>query len=77
MIELIRELREWTFWMMEAGILTYVGLEYHYDKAKDDAKKQRRTKTTRKTTKGASGESIMEEQIEITEPVDEKKDGLH
>jgi hypothetical protein len=56
-----RETRNWTV------------KEFYYDKDKDDAKKQRRTKTTRKTTKGAGGESVTEEQIEVTEPIAEAK----
>ncbi len=47
--------------------------EYQYDEQKDLEKKQKRTRTTRKTTKGAGGESVTEEQIEVTEPVAEEK----
>lgn len=42
--------------------------EFDYDKAKDDRRK--RTKTTKKTTKGKDGE-ITEESTEISEPVNE------
>lgn len=68
----VTEVREWTMWLMEAGILFYVGLEYHYDKAKDE-KKQRRTKTTKKTTSKVGGESVVEESTEVSEPVNGDK----
>ncbi len=73
MLELIHELREWTMWIMEAGILIYVGLEYHYDKAKDDAKKQRKTRTTKKTVQTRDGGSTVEETTETSEPILEDK----
>lgn len=62
---------------MEGGILLYVAMEYHYDKAKDDAKKQKKTRTTKKTTNMPSGDVITEESIETVEstgePNEEKK----
>lgn len=48
--------------------------EFEYDKAKDDQKKQKRTKTTRKTTTQPSGESIVEEETEISEPVQDREE---
>lgn len=45
--------------------------EYEYDENKDLEKKQRRTKTTKKTT-NKNGESIVEESTETSEPVQEK-----
>jgi len=47
--------------------------EYKYDEAKDLAKKQRRTKTTKKVTTQPSGESVSEETTEVTEPTGEQK----
>lgn len=67
MIEFIHELREWSMWAMEAGILYYVAREFYYDRDKDIEKKQRRTKTTKKTTNKA-GESVVEETTETTAP---------
>lgn len=46
--------------------------EYDYDKQKDDLKRQRKTKTTKKTTNKA-GESIVEETTETSEPVEMNK----
>lgn len=66
------EIRDWTMWLMEGGILYYVAREFYYDKVKDEEKKQRRTKTTRKITKGIGGESVTEESIENIEPVQEE-----
>lgn len=62
------EFREWTFWIMEAGILYYVAREFYYDRDKDIEKKQKKTKTTKKTTKGAQGETT-EEVTETSEPM--------
>lgn len=71
MIELINELREWTMWGMEAGILYYVAREFYYDRDKDLEKKHKKTRTTKKTTNKA-GESIVEESTEVSEPMQEK-----
>ena len=46
--------------------------EYRYDEAKDLAKKQRRTKTTKKTTRNPGGIEITEESSEVTEPTNEE-----
>ena len=70
---ILAEIREWGMFVMELGILLYVGMEYHYDKNKDEAKKQKKTKTTRKTTPNPSGGNIVEEVTEISEPMEEKK----
>lgn len=43
--------------------------EYKYDADKDLAKKQKRTKTTKKTTTQPTGESTVEEQTETIEPI--------
>lgn len=72
-MSLIYELREWGMFLMEAGILIVVWMEYNYDRDKDEAKKQRKTRTTKKTTQSKDGSSTTEESIETTEPVEEKK----
>jgi hypothetical protein len=63
---LIQELREWGIFLIDVGILWILILEYNYDAAKD-AKKQRRTKTTKKTTTLPTGEVITDEQTEMVE----------
>ncbi len=55
------EIREWIMFIAELYICGILTVEYYYD-ANKDAKKTRRTKTTKKTTK-ADG-SITEEQSE-------------
>lgn len=58
-----------------AGAAFYILVkEYKYDEAKDIAKKQRRTKTTKKTTVHPGGDSISEETTEIEEPTNEERD---
>lgn len=42
--------------------------EFQYDESKDLAKKQRRTKTTKKVTTQPGGTSISEETTETVEP---------
>lgn len=64
---ILAEFREWTMWMMEAGILYILIAEYNYDKEKDDAKKQRRTKTTKKTVTTPTGDVVTEEHTETFE----------
>jgi len=59
----ILDFREWTAWVMEFVIMLYVVKEFYYDKGKDD-KKQRRSRTIKKTTTAPSGEVITEEQTE-------------
>lgn len=49
--------------------LRWIVKEYEYDAQKDLEKKQRRTKTTKKTTTQPSGISTTEEQTEIIEPM--------
>lgn len=71
MTALLVEFREWTMWLMEAGILIVVTMEYLYDKEKDD-RKQRRTRTTKKTTTAPGGVSTAEETTETFEPIEEK-----
>jgi hypothetical protein len=62
------EIRENLMLLLEAGILLVVALEYFYDRNKDLEKKQKRTKTTKRVTKGASGETIEESTTETSEP---------
>lgn len=66
-MEWILELREWTMWLMEAGILYYVAREFYYDRDKDIEKKQRKTRTTKKTTTMPSGDIVTDEQTETVE----------
>lgn len=70
---MLLEIREWTMWAMEAGILYFVAKEFYYDKQKDDAKKQKKTRTTKKTTTQPGGGSVVEEQTETIEPVSDIK----
>lgn len=68
MYQTIIELREWGMFLLEAGILYVVWKEYVYDYRKDEEKRHRRVKTTKKTTKGAQGETT-EEVTETSEPM--------
>lgn len=63
------EIREWIAFVVECLILLVVWMEYRYDKEKDDAKKHRKTKTTKKTTNNKDGESVVEESTEVSEPI--------
>jgi hypothetical protein len=72
-------LTQWeSFWLftillteMVVGISTLYILikEYRYDEAKDLAKKQKRTKTTKKVTESKDGQKIVEETTETSEPM--------
>lgn len=53
--------------------LVWVKKEYAYDEQKDVEKKQKRTRTTKKTTTQPSGASITEESSEVVEPTGEQK----
>lgn len=68
---MLSELREWTMLAFEAYICWILTLEYFYDAAKD-AKKQRRTKTTKKTTTLPSGDVVTEESSESVESKEPK-----
>lgn len=65
----------WLFVILLAGLLVelhsnyMLRKEYEYDKAKDDRRK--RTRTTKKTTSKADGDSVVEESTEVSEPVGE------
>lgn len=53
--------------------LVWVKKEFVYDEQKDLEKKQKRTKTTKKTTTQPSGMSTVEETSEVIEPTGEHK----
>lgn len=53
--------------------LTWVKREYFYDEGKDLARKQKKTKTTKKTTTQPGGASIVEEQTEVSENIPDQK----
>jgi hypothetical protein len=57
------------------GRLSYewIKKEYEYDEAKDLEKKQRRTRTSKKTTTQPGGISVVEESTETVEPTGEQK----
>lgn len=67
------ELRDWSNWVAEWLIVAILIVEFFYDKAKDDAKKQKKTRTTKRTIPQVSGGNIVEETTEVSEPVEEKK----
>lgn len=58
---------------MIAGMYTayVVTIEYRYDEAKDIEKKQRRTRTTKKTTRNPGGVETTEESSEVLESLGE------
>ena len=66
---------EWLFTILAVetfiGFLTlsWVKREYYYDANKDIEKKQRRTKTTKKTVTQPTGVTTTEETSEVSEPV--------
>ena len=53
--------------------LTWVKREFFYDEGKDLARKQKKTKTIKKTTTQPGGASIVEEQTEVSENVPDQK----
>lgn len=63
----MNEIREWIIFLFEGYICWILTLEYFYDKEKDEIKKQRRTKTTKKATTMPDGTIVTEENIESTE----------
>lgn len=68
---MISEIREWIMLLFEGYICWILTMEYFYDAAKD-AKKQKRTKTTKKITMTPSGDTITEESTESVESKGEK-----
>lgn len=71
----------WLFWQLNIEILLgsltflYIIKEYYYDAAKDEAKKQRRTRTSKKVTEQKDGAKVTEEVTEVSEPVKEDTNG--
>ena len=69
----------WLFIVLVVGVMyerytaKMAKLEYDYDKEKDDAKKQRKTRTTKKTSESKDGTKTVEETTEVTEPSQENK----
>jgi hypothetical protein len=53
--------------------LMWVKKEFFYDEEKDLARKQKKTKTTKKTTTQPSGISVTEESTETVEGMPEQK----
>jgi hypothetical protein len=64
----------WITTILDAIIVYILCIEYYYDKHKDEIKKQKRTRTTKKTTTNPGGSSIVEEQVEVTEPINQKEE---
>ena len=53
--------------------LTWVKREFYYDADKDVARKQKKTRTTKKTTTQPGGASIVEEATEVSENIPDVK----
>ena len=68
----IVEVREWLMLFFEGYICWILTMEYFYDANKDALKKQRKTKTTKKTTQPDG--TVTEENSEILESTGEKND---
>lgn len=68
---IIAEIREWVVFLIDAGILYILIMEYNYDKEKD-SRKSRKTKTTKKATTMPDGTIVTQEDIETTESKDSK-----
>jgi hypothetical protein len=72
---LIKNEAIWLFWVLFTetliglGTLIFVIKEYFYDAAKDEEKKQRKTKTTKKVTESKDGAKTVEETTETSEPM--------
>lgn len=72
----------WFFVILSLGLLVEIHSnymlrkEYEYDENKDLEKKQRRTRTTKKTTTSKAGESIVEESTEVSEPIGEQNERI-
>lgn len=67
------ELREWVAFVAEVYICVILTAEYFYDANKDLLKKQKKTRTTKKTTTEPSGTQTTEETTETVEPTGEQK----
>lgn len=64
---MLAEFREWLMFLSELYICWILTMEYFYDKEKDEIKRQRKTRTTKKVTTSPTGETITEENVETTE----------
>jgi len=71
----------WLFWQLNTEIvlgcftLFILVKEYYYDYEKDEAKKQKRTKTSKKITETKDGGKVVEETTETSEPMKEDANG--
>lgn len=63
---ILSELREWIVFLIDAGILYILIMEYNYDKEKD-SKRQRKTKTIKKAVTAPDGTTTTDETIESIE----------
>jgi hypothetical protein len=82
-VNLIIQFRDWTMWIFELALVVLVAKsvllerdtlrwiikEFEYDESKDLEKKQRKTRTMKKTTTDKVGTVIVEESTETSEPV--------
>ncbi len=66
-------IRDWLTFVAEWLIVGILILEYFYDRNKDISKKQKKTRTTKKTTTSRDGIQTVEENIEVSEPIQEEK----
>ena len=62
-------LPQWLNFLAEIAIIYILVLEYKYDFNKDIEKKQKRTRTTKKTTTHKDGSNVQEESVETVEPI--------
>lgn len=73
----------WLFIVLVVGLMyerytaKMAKLEYDYDAAKDEAKRQRKTRTTKKTSESKDGTKTVEETTETSEPVREAKEEVN
>lgn len=71
---MLAEFREWLMFLSELYICWILTMEYFYDKEKDEIKRQRKTRTTKKTTTNkTNGDIVVEENTEILEPMNEQR----
>lgn len=70
---------QWLFLFLLSGLLIelhsnfMLRKEFAYDEQKDLEKKQRKTRTSKKTTTQPGGASVTEEVTETSEPMQEEK----
>lgn len=70
---MLNELRDWSNCLAEWVIVLILLLEYFYDKNKDEAKKQKKTRTTKKVTQAKDGSTVTEESQEVSEPMNQEE----